>query len=167
MKTSYRCQSAFLYSVAPILVATAVAKLYSATGSLRILDHVDPVLMLSNRQVFILVGLVELAVAGYLLWGRVVSLKLLSTAWLVTMFAVYRIGLWWTGPHGSCGCLGTVADMLPVSAQTLDHAMLGLLAYLWLGSVGLLLLAQRRQGGSSGAERRLQECHEVVVDPER
>jgi hypothetical protein len=164
MKAIRQWQKAFLYSVVAILVVTAAAKLYSATGSLRILDRADPLLMLSNRQVFLLVGLIELAVAGYLLWGRVASLKLLSTAWLGTMFAVYRVGLWWTGPHGSCGCLGTVADMLPVSAQTLDHAMLGLLAYLWLGSVGLLVLAKR---GQSGAERQLQERDEVVASSDR
>jgi hypothetical protein len=164
VKTIHQYQTIFLYSAAVILIVTAVAKLYSATGSLRILDHSDPMLMLSNRQVFMLVGLIELAVAGYCLWGRALSLKLLSTAWLATMFGLYRVGLWWTGPHGSCGCLGTVADMLPVSAQAVDHAMLGLVAYLWLGSVGLLILSRPDRSGPSGAEQPVQGRGELVVD---
>jgi hypothetical protein len=136
-----RLEQWFIYTAAKILVVTALAKLYSATGSARLLDRADPLLMMTHRQVFILVGLGELAVAAYLLLGRDRILKLLSVVWLASMFAVYRAGMWWIGAPKACGCLGSLGDLLPVSEAVVTHGMLAILVYLWVGSVGLLLLS--------------------------
>jgi hypothetical protein len=153
-----RMERCFIYSAMAALAVTAVAKLYSATGSARLLDRADPLLLLTHRHVIILVGWIELAVAAYLLLGRERILKLLSVAWLASMFAAYRAGVWWIGAPKACGCLGSLGDLLPVSEGVVNHAMLVILVYLWVGSVGLLVLSRWKEGrsGRHVAETRLE-----------
>ena len=90
----------FLYSAGALILATAVAKFFSASGSARILQSRDPILMIPLQYVFWIVGGIELAVALVCLLGRRARLQAGLVAWLATNFVVYRLGLLWIGYHG-------------------------------------------------------------------
>jgi hypothetical protein len=64
-----RVKTIFIRSVIVILALTAPAKLISASGGARALDATDPLLMLTHRQVFFPVGMIELALAAFLIFS--------------------------------------------------------------------------------------------------
>ncbi len=148
----------FYGSAAVILFLTAAAKLVSATGKARALALPDPLLTLTNREVLVLVGGIELLLAGYLLFGRRSWLKAPLVAWLATNFLIYRLGLVWMGIHAPCGCLGTITDALAIPPATVDLLMKIVLAYLLAAGYGLLLLEWWR--GRKRAEPNLPVLNE-------
>ena len=135
----------FIYSAGAILFLTATAKIMSAGGSARALNLADPILMLSNRHVLLIVGVVELAIAGVALFGKNRFLQLALVAWLSSNFLIYRIGLWWMGYKKPCGCLGTITDALGISPKDLESIMKGTLAFLLVGSFVCLLWHWRQR----------------------
>lgn len=149
----------FIYSAAVILLLTAAAKLLSATGQVRALDAHDPLLMLSYRSVFILVGALECAVAACLILSRRNVFKLQNIAWLSNSFLVYRLGLLWMGVTMPCGCLGTLTAALGISPRIADFWMKVVLAYLLFGSAVFLVArmlassAHSRLDGFAGMHR--------------
>lgn len=83
-------------------------------------------------------------------FSRHQRLATLLVAWLATNFLVYRLGLWWMGWHKPCGCMGSLTSALHLSEQAADNIMKGVLAYLLLGSYGLLVWQWRqRRGGQA------------------
>src|SRR6478609_1737632 len=106
MNQSGRFYHLFVRSVAILLLLTAVAKLFSAFGSARILTARDPMFLLKYWQIMILVGLLELAVAIYLFRGRDSILKLFAILWLGSNFIFYRMANDLMGIT-VCPCLGT------------------------------------------------------------
>lgn len=140
--------SLFLYSSGAILVVTAIAKFVSACGGARILQSSDPILGISFRSVFWLVGMVELIVAIVCFFGTRAATQTQVTAWLATSFVAYRAGLLFMGYNKPCSCLGNLTDALHISTQVGDAAMKIVLAYLLLGSYGILIsdwLRSKRQ----------------------
>ena len=67
------------------------------------------------------------------------TLALGLVAWMSTNFVVYRLGLWWMDWKKPCNCLGNLTDALHISPQTADNIMKVILAYLLIGSYGLLI----------------------------
>jgi hypothetical protein len=65
-------------------------------------------------------------------------MKLWVIAWLATNFFVYRCGLWWMGWHRPCSCMGNLTDALHIRPEVADNIMKVILAYLLIGSYGLL-----------------------------
>lgn len=131
----------FLTSCGVILTVTAFAKLVSVTGEVKVLARPDPVFVfLTFRQLFFLVGVLELSVAAVIFspTPRVVN-KLTLVAWISSVFLAYRIGLWAMGYKGECNCLGHLTDWLGVAPGIADAGMKTILAYLLLGSVALLV----------------------------
>lgn len=149
MKSKY--SKIFIYSAACIFAATALAKLVSAGGSARVLNFADPLLTFQTRHVLAGVGVLEVLLAGYLFLGRNQWMKLSLIAWMATNFLFYRLGLWWTDAPKPCGCLGTVADALPVSPRFVDYSMKAVLAYLLIGSVALIVANMKAR--DSGREK--------------
>jgi hypothetical protein len=128
----------FVHSVAAILLLTALAKVFSAGGSARILSLNDPLLMIPTRSVLLLAAVVELGVAAFLLRAGRTEGNCLLVLWLGTVFIAYRLFLAWLAPGQPCPCLGTVADNLPLRPQTVDLLLRLAIAYLFLGSALLL-----------------------------
>lgn len=95
----------------------------------------------------LLVGLLEIAVASVCLFSKQPVVALGLTAWLSTNFVLYRLGLWWMDWKSPCGCLGNLTDALHISPQTADNIMKVLLAYLLIGSYGLLIWNWRQGRG--------------------
>lgn len=140
----------FIYSASALLLLTAAAKLYSATGSVRILTATDPLLHATYRTIMIGMGLLEAAIAFYLLKGRSVMLKPYVIFWLSSNFMLYRFANDWLHIH-LCPCLGTVESMLPFSKAQVDFFLMLVVLYMFFGSSYLLLSAWNRRLADSQA----------------
>lgn len=128
----------FISAASAILFTTGLVKLVSAGGEVKSLSLPDPVLYLSNRQVFLWVGVTELMLASYLILGRLPYLKLIALAWLTTNFVAYRLALWWGNASKPCGCLGNALDWWPWLKLHQDGVMKCLLAFMLMGAYGFL-----------------------------
>jgi hypothetical protein len=121
----------FIRAAGAVLLVTALAKLVSALGEASILSKSDPLFyFISNRQLLFLAAILELLV-GIVAW-RACDCRVAGglVAWIATLFAAYRTGLWLVGYHGTCNCLGHTTDALGISPQAADHFMVGILLYL-------------------------------------
>jgi len=134
-------------SVMPILLITAAAKLYSATGAAKVLDIPDALLPVSIRQALWLVGLIEAAIAGYLILGRTEKIKLVCVAWLGGNFILYRLAAALLAVGKPCPCLGSVTEKLPLPPATIDQLLWLVALYLFCGSM-FFLLARKQDPGS-------------------
>jgi hypothetical protein len=90
----------------------------------------------------LLVGLLELFVAIVCCWCSCsacnIKFAAFLTAWLATIFLGYRLCLWRMHWNRPCSCLGSFTDAIHVSPQVADNVMKSLLAYLFIGSYGIL-----------------------------
>ncbi|MBI4324930.1 MAG: hypothetical protein HY674_06665 [Chloroflexi bacterium] len=129
----------FTPSAGVVLAVTGLAKLWSAVGNTKVLSMVDPILEIQFRHLMVGVGIVELAIGYVCLFTKKTKLATVLVAWLSTNFLVYRLGLWWMDWHRPCVCLGNLMDALHVSPRVAENVMKVLLAYLVVGSYGLLL----------------------------
>lgn len=141
---------AYLKIATVILVITALAKLSSVAGSSQLLSVADPVLGTSFSTSLLFAAAIELIVAAICLFRSAVD-GLVAVAWLSTVFLTYRVALWWTGWQKPCSCLGNLTDALHISPELADNVMKGLLAFMFIGSVSLLILhcRQGRAGSTS------------------
>jgi hypothetical protein len=132
-----------------------LGKALSAIGAARALDTIDPLIGIPFRQLFLLVGLAELLIAFFGLFTDRRRFTLWAVAWLSTNFLLYRLGLWFIGWQHPCGGLGTLAGPLHLSDQAADNIMKGVLAFLLVGSYGILVsqwLRGRRAKGPPGGD---------------
>lgn len=150
----------FIVLASGILFITGLVKLISASGDARILGRGDQLLPLSHRQVFFSVGLVELAISGYLFFGRSVTMQLAALAWLMTNFAAYRIVLWTWGDSRECGCLGNALDWWPWLMKHQDVVMKSILVFLATGAYGFLWRTWRDSCTSVPLQRSGTEAQE-------
>jgi hypothetical protein len=127
------------------LTITGIAKVWSAFGTSRILALVDPIISVKFGHLMLATGLVEIVIALVCFFSQRQTLALGFLAWIASMFLLYRFGLWWINWQHSCSCLGNLADALHISPQIADNTMKAVLAYLLIGSYGLLI-RQRCQG---------------------
>lgn len=128
----------FIYSAGILFLATAIAKLISASGSARILQTPDPVFSISFRNVFWIVGTLEFIVALVCFFSRRMGLQAGLVVWLASSFLAYRLNLLWIGWHRPCPCMGNLTDALHIAPQTADTAMKIVLGYLLVGSYATL-----------------------------
>jgi hypothetical protein len=135
----------FLVIAGSSLIATGSAKTFSAIGAARALDTIDPLIGIPFRQLFLLVGLTELLIAFFCLFTDKRWFSLRAVAWLSTNFLVYRLGLLFIGWHHPCGCMGNLAGVLHLSDHAADNTMKGVLAYLLIGSYGILFWQWRQR----------------------
>jgi hypothetical protein len=128
----------FMVSAGTLLLATAAAKLVSAGGNARILQDPDPILAISFRHLFWIVGVLELVIALICLFGNQPRLQAGLVAWLATSFAIYRLALYLAAYPKPCHCLGNLTDALHLSPELADTVMKVILAYLLIGSYAIL-----------------------------
>jgi hypothetical protein len=130
-----------------LLFVTAAAKLISSFGNAKILEQPEPILGISFRCLFWIVGIIELLVSFFCFFCKCLWVRLGLIAWLATNFLGYRITLDLIGYHRPCLCLGNLTDALHISPQMASVAMEIILLYLLIGSYGSLccLLRKSRQ----------------------
>ena len=112
-----------------VLVCTALAKLYSATGHAKLLVERDLLLDLEYRPLMIAVAGVEIFVSLFLLRSRSDLKRSLALFWLSGNFLVYHLGNYLFGFH-FCPCLGKLSDALPLP-RGFAEAMLQVLVLYW------------------------------------
>jgi hypothetical protein len=135
----------FIISAGVLLLTVGLAKLVSASGSARILQSIDPILLISFRNVFWMVGAIELIIALICLFGKGIGLQAGLTAWLTINFVLYHFCRSWINYHKPCSCLGNLTDTLHIPPQTADMAMKIILAYLLIGSYATLFWLWRQR----------------------
>jgi hypothetical protein len=138
MTAQHGFTKAFIYSTSALLFITGAAKLYSATGTVKILTATNPFFHLSYRSLMVGVGLVELAIAAYLLRGDSTKLKLWLVLWLSSNFIMYRVAASFLQIR-PCPCLGTLQSTLPFSKDLVDFVLKLVVVYFFVGSAGTLL----------------------------
>jgi hypothetical protein len=137
----------FALTSGAILAITGVAKIWTGLGNSKFLTVVDPVLGIKFGQLMLMVGIAEIAIALVCFFSKRQTLALALVAWMSTNFVVYRLGLWWMDWKAPCGCLGNLTDALGIAPQTADNIMKVLLAYMLIGSYGLLMWQWRNARG--------------------
>ncbi len=133
----------FALSAGVILAITGVAKVWSGLGNSKLLAVVDPIIGIKFGYLMLVVGMAEIVIVLVCFFGKRQTLALGLVAWMSTNFVVYRLGLWWLDWKKPCSCLGNLTDALHISPQTADNIMKVLLAYLLIGSYGLLIWSKR------------------------
>ena len=128
-------QNSVIHSVVIILLVTAAAKFVSAAGSNPILALPDDLLGISTRSVLVIGGALELLVIIALAIVRSELAKLSVIAWLGSIFAFYRLGKSILPSQSYCPCLGTITQQLGIAEPLAERLMLGVFAYLFIGSV--------------------------------
>ena|ERR1035438_3402713 len=141
----------FFRSCGIVLLLTSGTKLMSLIGGPRVLDTIDPILSISFRHVFVVAALIEFAIGCACLFMKNQHLKAGLVALLSSNFALYRFGLFWVGYGPSCLCLGNFTDALHIPPQTADTVMKIILAYLLIGSYGILFWLWRQRKKSAPA----------------
>lgn len=143
MPVSNKIIQRFALSTGAILAITGLAKVWSGLGNSKFLAVIDPIIGLKFGQLMLAVGVAEIAIALVCFFSKRQMLALGLVAWMSTNFVVYRLGLWWLNWKSPCGCLGNLTDALHISPHTADNIMKVLLAYLLIGSYGLLFYQWR------------------------
>lgn len=146
-----RCFAAFILSAVAIFIVTGLAKILAALGDGKVLLVVDPISGIKFGKLMLVAGLVELITAGICIFSESQRWSLVVIAWLSNSFVVYRVGMWWVDWKTPCSCLGNLTDALHISPQLADNIMKVILAYLLIGSYGLLFW-QWRQGGNANTK---------------
>ena len=154
METQERTVKVFVRIAAILLLLTAGAKLYSATGAARILSFVDPLTHLRYRTLMLEMGLLESTVAAYLVFGSGNAPKLWLLFWLSSNFLMYRCASAYLHIH-ICPCMGTVSDALPLKRGEANFLLLIAVLWLFFGSAFSLManLRQRPNGAQVGGSR--------------
>jgi hypothetical protein len=134
----------FVISAGVILVVTGIAKVWSGLGNSKFLAVVDPIIGIKFGQLMLAVGVAEIGIALVCFFSKRQTLALSLVAWMSTNFVVYRLGLWWMDWKKPCSCLGNLTDALHISPQAADNITKVLLAYLLIGSYGLLIWQWKR-----------------------
>ncbi len=134
----------FALSAGVVLSIAGLAKVWTGLGDSQLLVVVDPILGIRFKHLMLLMGVGEIAIALVCFFVQRQTLALGLVAWLSTNFVVYRLGLWWMNWKKPCGCLGNLTDALGISPQAADNIMKVLLAYLLIGSYGLLIWQWRK-----------------------
>lgn len=146
----------YLVSAGVLLMLTALAKCISASGTSRMLLQPDPVVALSYGRVFWITGIFEFGIAiTCLISSRHPAIAAGMVALLSTNLVLYRLTYAWLGHHKPCSCLGTLTGLLHTAPQTADMGMKIILAYLLVGSYGILIHQwwnRRADGGTQNDE---------------
>jgi hypothetical protein len=130
----------FVAVSALILAGAGLLKLISASQEVASLTLPSFFLVLSNRQMMLLAGMIELLCVLYISLGKDLDNKVLLIAWLSSCFLVYRLGLLWTKFPTPCHCLGNALDWLPLDKKLVDSAMGLLVVMMICVSYSLIIL---------------------------
>jgi len=135
----------FINTAAFLLLAVGLAKAWSAQGNEKVFSLVDPIVGITISKLVLIVSIVEVLVAIFCFSRHVpTKIKLCVLAWISLGFFCYRLGLWFIGWKHPCNCMGSLAGALHMTDATADNIMKVILAYLLLGSFGLLLIRRQR-----------------------
>ena len=134
---------AFVFLAGAVLLLTGIAKAFTVSTNIRLLQTQDPVFGLSFRLLLLSVGVVEIAIGLVCLLLPRCHHTCSLIAWISLTIFSYRVALWAMAWKGPCGCLGSLADALPLSPTAVDWLMKTTLAFLLAGSFAALLVPRK------------------------
>jgi hypothetical protein len=129
----------FQISVMILLAITAGSKLWSATGSAKILNYQNELFLIPNRYVMLSSACVEILIVACLATIRSLATKLYLCAVLATAFCLYKLIMHSIGSRAPCPCLGTLTDRLHLQPETVAVFLNGFVLYMLFGSLILLM----------------------------
>lgn len=133
-----KLNSIFAVSAGVMLLALATAMFISNGVAAGFVQPHDPLLLVSMRNVFWLLGLIELAVALVCLFGHELWLKLGLIFWISMTLVIYQFGLLWvSGPRSLGGYWGDLAYAFGVSPNAVCWILRAIFLYLLAGNVVL------------------------------
>jgi hypothetical protein len=98
----------------------------------------DKVLHLPNWSILTVVGLIEVATAILLLYGKKPLFKGAACLAITMGIASYRISWWMMGSPESCPCFGTVHQWLHIGENSMNLILV--LTFLAVQASGVMLL---------------------------
>jgi len=128
----------FTGSTVALLAALAAAVFLCNWASETLIQPHDPVLLISTRILFWILGAVGSVLALICIFAKNPQLKLILILWFALNLIIYGIGLSWVGAHGAYGYLGGLADTFGLSTSTAETILKALFVYLLVGSSALL-----------------------------
>jgi hypothetical protein len=132
-------QQIFVRNVGWLLSATGLAKLVGFFGHAPVLGLREPIMQIPFRELFLVAGMVELAVAVFCLTTKRLNLSMAIIAWLSAVFLAYRASLTWVGWKMPCPCLGNFVEILHVPPMIANLIMKIVIIYMLVGSYSHLL----------------------------
>jgi len=131
-----------------LLVAVGGLKFISVFTGVAYLFQPDPVLtFISNRNVLLIVGNLEIVTAAIILGHPESWLARYGLLALCATFAIYRLGLALLMVHQPCPCLGRASDWLHLSPHQVDLLSLFLLGILSVTGVISIFNLKKFNGG--------------------
>lgn len=143
MKLSAKYASRYLNIVTLLLYVIALSKIFSFFWPAPILNISDPIFLLKRKYLAMFVGLLEMAIAIYFVLEKRSLVKLMIVTWLSCSFLAYRIALHVLKADVHCKCLGNMFDWIPVFVKHEELFILGIIAFLLVGSLMFIFLQAR------------------------
>jgi uncharacterized membrane protein HdeD (DUF308 family) len=135
----------FMLSAGGILLFGGITKLLNVFGNTQQLEISDPILGISFRQLLLCTGIVDLVAAYLCLFTNKRTLCLGLVAWLITIYAGYRVGLWTIGWYHPYPLLANLRETLDISPVMADGIRTAISAFLFIGSVRMLWIENRKK----------------------
>jgi hypothetical protein len=138
----------FVASSGLILITAALIRFMIAAGHSQILTMPTLLLGFPLRYALVGIGVVELVAGLYCLFGKSAGTRLGLLMWLMSNWALLKIGFHFVGVNLRETCFGILTDPLRLSRTWVEQVGAFLPFYLFAGAYVLMLLAwlcQRRQ----------------------
>lgn len=127
------------------LILVGAAKVAEAMQAIPILDSADPVFLISNRKLLMLVAVCEFSVALLLYRQGDSNVSFIALFWLSGCFLVYHFGRALVGAAEPCICLGALMGWIgltPVAIQRVTIAVA--LTFFLMSSIILMVHSSRK-----------------------
>jgi len=130
----------FTNSAGVLLLAVGLALFMANWASAGLTQPHDPVLRVSMRNLFWIVGAIALVVAMICLFGERVWLKITLILWLAVNLLAYQIGFFLKGGHaGFSVYLSSLAEAFGISSIAAELILQIISTYLLLAGCGFLV----------------------------
>jgi len=153
----------FTDSAGALLLALAAAMFISNRASVGLTLPHDPLLQISMRSTFLIVGAIELFVALVCLFGKQIKFKSVFVLWLAINLFVYQIGFLWSGNHRGMGAyLGSLANTFGIASSTAYLILKVVSFYLLIGS-SIALVWLWKEGAKGHLKTACTHCGEHIA----
>jgi hypothetical protein len=153
----------FTESAGALLLALAMAMFISNRANAAITMPHDPLLMISMRNTFWIIGAIELFVALVCLFGKQLRFNAILVLWLATNLFVYQIGFLGSGNHRGLGVyLSSLANTFGITSNTAYLILKIVSLYLLVGS-SIALLWLWREGAKGYLKTACPHCGEHIA----
>jgi uncharacterized membrane protein len=144
----------FMLSAGGILVFGGITRLLNVFEKTQQMDISSPIVLIPFRQMLLCIGIVELIVACLCLFTNKRTLSLILITWLVTIYGVYRVGLWTMGWYHPYPILANLMETLNISPFMADGVATAISVFLFLGSVRMLWIENRNTYAAASPKKR-------------